>query len=69
MNLLDTQVFPLIGEEGFTRLVAAFYRQVPSDEILGPMYSRRDIAAAEERHWTALETLYVEGTAKLLARI
>src|SRR5436309_1083436 len=49
MDLLDTQIFSLIGEEGFTRLVAAFYRRVPADDILGPMYSGRDLAAAEQR--------------------
>ena len=26
MVLLDTQLYGLIGDEGFTRLVAAFYR-------------------------------------------
>ena len=28
----------MVGTEGFTRLVAAFYRQVPQDDLLGPMY-------------------------------
>ncbi|HWE03048.1 MAG TPA: hypothetical protein VG326_11625 [Tepidisphaeraceae bacterium] len=49
MNLLDTQIFGVIGEDGFARLVAAFYRQIPSDDILGPMYAGRDMAAAELR--------------------
>ncbi len=49
MDLLDTQIFDAIGEEGFTRLVAAFYSQIPGDDILGPMYQRRDLAAAELR--------------------
>jgi len=39
----------MIGEEGFTRLVAAFYRQVPHDDLLGPMYPARDLAGAEQR--------------------
>lgn len=39
----------MIGEEGFRRLVAAFYRQVPEDDILGPMYPPDDMAGAEER--------------------
>jgi len=38
-----------IGEDGFARLVAAFYKQVPGDDILGPMYAGRDLAAAERR--------------------
>lgn len=45
----DQDIFGLIGEEGFTRLTAAFYRQVPGDEILGPMYPADDMAGAEER--------------------
>ncbi len=42
-------MFSAIGEDGFTRLIAAFYRQVPKDDILGPMYEGRDLAAAEQR--------------------
>jgi hemoglobin len=45
----EPNLFQLIGEEGFARLVAAFYRQVPQDEILGEMYPREDLAGAEER--------------------
>lgn len=47
MDELD--IFPLVGEEGFSRLIAAFYRQVPGDEILGRMYPAHDLAGAEER--------------------
>jgi hemoglobin len=49
MPLLDTQLHALIGDEGFTRLVAAFYRRVPTDDILGPLYEKRDLAGAEWR--------------------
>jgi len=49
MDLLDTQVYSLIGEEGFRQLVAAFYKRVPGDEILGKMYPLEDLAGAEER--------------------
>lgn len=45
----DQDIYPLIGEDGFHRLVAAFYRQVPGDEVLGPMYPRHDLSGAEER--------------------
>lgn len=45
----DQEIYPLIGEDGFKRLVAAFYRQVPQDEILGAIYPRHDLAGAEER--------------------
>ena len=49
MELLETKICGIIGEDGFTRLVAAFYRQIPSDNILGPMYEGRDLAASEVR--------------------
>jgi hemoglobin len=49
MDLLDTHVYSVIGEEGFTRLVANFYKRVPGDEILGPMYPDGDFAGAEKR--------------------
>ena len=45
----ETDVFAAIGEEGFRRLIAAFYKQVPGDEILGPMYPPGDLAGAEQR--------------------
>lgn len=45
----ETQVYPLVGEEGFTKLVGAFYRQVPQDDILGAMYPAHDLAGAEQR--------------------
>ena len=45
----EQQVFSAVGEEGFARLVAAFYRQVPGDDVLGPMYPGDDLAGAEER--------------------
>lgn len=47
MDELD--VYGAIGEEGFEQLVAAFYRQVPGDEVLGPMYPEADMAGAERR--------------------
>jgi hemoglobin len=45
----DQDVYGVIGEEGFARLVAAFYRRVPTDEVLGPMYPKHDLHGAEER--------------------
>lgn len=38
----DQAVYPQIGTEGFDRLTAAFYRQIPTDPILGPMYKQSD---------------------------
>lgn len=43
------EVYQLIGEDGFTRLVASFYRQVVTDDILGPMYPHEDMVGAEKR--------------------
>ena len=43
------QAFEIIGDEGISRLVAAFYRRVPEDPILGPMYPESDFAGAEIR--------------------
>jgi hemoglobin len=45
----EHNIYLLIGEEGFTRLVAAFYRQVPQDNILGLMYPRQDLEGAAQR--------------------
>ena len=45
----DQEIYAQIGEEGFARLVAAFYRQIPQDDLLGPMYPKDDLKAAEER--------------------
>jgi len=45
----EDRVFSLIGEDGFARLVAAFYRQVYDDDILGPMYPKDDRDGAEQR--------------------
>ena len=42
-------IYSRIGEEGFARLVRAFYAQVPDDDILGPMYPKHDLAGAEVR--------------------
>jgi hemoglobin len=44
-----TDVYSIIGEEGFTRLVSAFYQQIPEDGILGPMYPAQDREGAEQR--------------------
>ena len=49
MDLSEEQVYARIGEEGFERLVRAFYAQVPSDPVLGPMYPAADLEGAERR--------------------
>lgn len=45
----EGEIYQQIGEEGFARLVAAFYAQVPGDDILGPMYPAEDMIGAEQR--------------------
>jgi hemoglobin len=45
----EHEVFGVIGDDGFTRLIGAFYKQIPDDDILGPMYRGRDLSAAEKR--------------------
>ena len=49
MDLTEEQVYERVGEEGFARLVRAFYARVPADEVLGPMYPPDDLAGAEQR--------------------
>ncbi len=45
----EGEIYGRIGEDGFARLVAAFYTQVPGDDILGPMYPVDDLPGAEAR--------------------
>ena len=45
----ENQVYELIGEDGFQRLVSAFYSRVPSDSVLAAMYPRDELQAAEDR--------------------
>jgi hemoglobin len=45
----ENEVYAAVGEDGFARLIAAFYKQVPADDILGPMYPAHDLPGAEQR--------------------
>jgi hemoglobin len=45
----EGDVYALIGEAGVTRIVAAFYRRVPQDDILAPMYPAHDLEGSEQR--------------------
>jgi hemoglobin len=47
--MTEEQVYDAIGEEGFARLVRAFYARVPGDDILGRLYPPHDLAGAEQR--------------------
>jgi hemoglobin len=48
-SLPEDKIYDAIGTDGFHRLVRAFYRQIPSDDILGPMYPASDLEGAETR--------------------
>ena len=48
MNAQES-IYQIVGEEQFTNLVAAFYRQIPSDPVLAPMYPKDDLEGAEKR--------------------
>jgi hemoglobin len=48
-ELPEDQIYATIGEEGFTALVAAFYRRVRTDDILSPMYPQHELDEAEHR--------------------
>lgn len=45
----ENDVYRRIGEQGIARVVAAFYRRVPQDDVLGPMYPADDLEGAEQR--------------------
>jgi len=51
MNVIlgPDSIFPVVGEVALRRMVAEFYRQVPDDSILGPMYPPNELPAAEKR--------------------
>jgi hemoglobin len=48
MLTIDTLAITL-GEDTLRRLVAAFYRRVREDDLIGPMYPPDDWAGAEKR--------------------
>ena len=45
----EHEVYAAIGIAGFERLIAAFYRQVPADDVLGALYPAHDLRGAEQR--------------------
>ena len=42
-------LYDRLGESGFERLCAAFYRRVRADDLIGPMYPPDEFEAAEAR--------------------
>ena len=45
----EHEIYSAIGQDGFDRLAAAFYRQIPSDSVLGPIYPADDLPGAQQR--------------------
>ena len=45
----EAAIWTEMGEKGCRRLVTAFYRRIPADDLLGPMYPAEDLLGAEER--------------------
>ena len=48
-SMEEHEVYVAIGAEGFERIVAAFYRQVPQDDVLSALYPAHDFEGAERR--------------------
>jgi hemoglobin len=42
-------LYSRLGAEKIAAMVAAFYRRVPEDDLLGPMYPSDDLEGAEKR--------------------
>jgi len=49
LSIMEAVVMEALGEDGFERLVAAFYRRVREDDLIGPMYPPEDWEGAERR--------------------
>lgn len=49
LSIMEAVVMEALGEDGFARLVAAFYRRVREDDLIGPMYPPDDWENAERR--------------------
>lgn len=49
MTVSRHSIYDQIGEDGFTRLIDAFYRRVATDPVLSAMYPKDDLAPAARR--------------------
>ena len=49
LSIMEAVVMEALGEDGFARLVAAFYRRIREDDLIGPMYPPEDWEGAERR--------------------
>jgi hemoglobin len=48
-SMNEAEVIEICGENGIRRMVAAFYRRVRTDDLIGPMYPEHDWEGSEER--------------------
>lgn len=46
---IESVIVEALGEKGIRDMVAAFYRKVPDDDLIGPMYPESDWEGSEER--------------------
>lgn len=44
-----TEIFEQLGEDGISSVVAAFYRRVRTDDLIGPLYPGDDWEGSEQR--------------------
>lgn len=49
MSHVYKSVYDQVGQQGFERLLAAFYRRVAVDPVLRPLYPEPDLSGAERR--------------------
>ena len=47
--LKPDSIYAAVGEAGLRQLVAHFYRRIPNDDVIGPMYPPEDLAQAQRR--------------------
>ncbi|MGY8646011.1 MAG: globin domain-containing protein [Verrucomicrobiales bacterium] len=45
----EAEIYRVVGEEGFEKLTASFYKRVKEDDLIGPMYPSNDWEGSEER--------------------
>lgn len=48
-SMNEAEVMEICGESGIREMVSAFYQQIRTDDLLGPMYPENDLVGAEER--------------------
>jgi len=45
----EAVIYTILGEAGFTKMVAAFYKRIKTDDLIKPMYPEEDMEGSEER--------------------